>query len=199
MAALRRAPRLSGLPAFRTRSAVQQTSSRAGCGIHPGLHRHAQRPPDDQAVQRTFRQLPRPANPRPQRQRHRRPHRRQPRLRDEPRIERSKTHELLDILIISVAATLAGADGPSDVADFTRQQLAWRRRFVPLENDPPSHDTIGRALSLIKPEQFQIALLDWIASFTETSFTHTSPAGAATPGDGPRFTPIDGKTLRGST
>ena len=85
---------------------------------------------------------------------------------EDPRIERTKSHQLMDILFISVAATIAGADGPSDIADFTRQQLAWCRKFVPLENGAPSHDTIGRVLSLIKPDQFQTAFLDWIASFT---------------------------------
>jgi len=78
----------------------------------------------------------------------------------DPRINRSKRHQLMDILFISVAATLAGADGPSDIADFTREKLAWRRRFVPLEHGVPSHDTIGRVLSLIRPAEFQKAFLD---------------------------------------
>ena len=115
---------------------------------------------------------------------------------EDPRIERTKSHQLMDILFISVAATIAGADGPSDIADFTRQQLAWCRKFVPLENGAPSHDTIGRVLSLIKPDQFQTAFLDWIASFTCQPQETTGPDEAG-PGR-PRFVPIDGKTLRGS-
>ena len=105
----------------------------------------------------------------------------------DPRIARSKAHQLIDILFISVAGTIAGCDGPSDIAEFARTQLAWCRKFVPLENGAPSHDTIGRVLSLIKPLEFQNAFVDWIASF----------ANADDDGE-PRFIPIDGKTLRGS-
>ena len=107
---------------------------------------------------------------------------------EEPRINRTKAHGLMDILFISVAATIAGADGPTDIADFAREKLAWCRKFVQLKNGVPSHDTIGRVLSLIRPDQFQTAFLDWIASF----------ASERSEDSGPRFVPIDGKVLRGS-
>lgn len=107
---------------------------------------------------------------------------------DDPRLERRKAHALVDILFLCVAGTVAGCEGPSDIAEFAREKLAWFRRFVPLLNGVPSHDTIGRVLGLLKPEQFQRAFLDWVASLVD----------AAGEGDGPRFVPIDGKTLRGS-
>lgn len=107
---------------------------------------------------------------------------------DDPRLDRCKAHALVDILFLCVAGTVAGCEGPSDIADFAREKLAWCRRFVPLKNGVPSHDTIGRVIGLLKPEQFQRAFLDWVASFVDT-------AGER---DGPRFVPIDGKTLRGS-
>ncbi len=107
----------------------------------------------------------------------------------DPRMDRSKAHRLIDILFISVAGTIAGCDGPSDIAEFAQAQLAWCRKFVPLKNGVPAHDTIGRVLSLIKPLQFQKAFVDWIASFASDDDRDD---------DGPRFIPIDGKTLRGS-
>ena len=106
---------------------------------------------------------------------------------EDPRIDRSKVHQLIDILFISVAGTIAGCDGPSDIAEFAQTQLSWCRRFVALKNGVPAHDTIGRVLSLIKPPEFQNAFVDWIASFASDSND-----------GGPRFIPIDGKTLRGS-
>ena len=42
---------------------------------------------------------------------------------EEPRLDRQKRHELLDILFISVAGTIAGCDGPSDIASFATTQL----------------------------------------------------------------------------
>ena len=78
--------------------------------------------------------------------------------------------------------------GPTDIAEFARQKLAWCRRFVPLRNGVPSHDTIGRVIALLKPGQFQRAFMDWVLSFT----------AAQDAIDGPQFVSIDGKTLRGS-
>ena len=106
---------------------------------------------------------------------------------EEPRIERTKVHGLIDILFICVAGTIAGCDGPTDIASFAKTQLAWCRKFVELKNGVPSHDTIGRVISLIKPDQFQKAFLDWVAALA-----------ADDKSDGPKFVPIDGKTLRGS-
>ena len=107
---------------------------------------------------------------------------------DDPRIDRSKRHELVDILFVCVAATIAGCDGPTEISEFVSQKLRWFRRFVRLENGVPSHDTIGRVLSLIKPDQFQTAFLDWISSLADVSDDEGQP----------QFVPIDGKTLRGS-
>jgi predicted transposase YbfD/YdcC len=95
---------------------------------------------------------------------------------------------LIDILFLCVAGTVVGCEGPSDIAEFAREKLAWFRRFVPLKNGVPSYDTIGRVIGLLKPEQFQRAFLDWVTSFVDN-------AGQC---DEPRFVPIDGKTLRGS-
>ena len=106
----------------------------------------------------------------------------------EPRIERKRQHALLDILFISVVATLAGAEGPSDIAEFARQKLAWCRRFVPLLNGVPSHDTIGRVIALLKPVEFQRAFLEWLGSWKESAAANGELEHIA----------IDGKTARGS-
>lgn len=107
---------------------------------------------------------------------------------EDPRVAGRKVHGLLDILFLCVAGTLAGCEGPTDIAEFARQKLAWCRRFVPLRNGVPSHDTIGRVIALLKPGQFQRAFMDWVLSFT----------AAQDALEGPQFVSIDGKTLRGS-
>ncbi len=111
---------------------------------------------------------------------------------DDPRINRSRIHELLDILFVCVAGTIAGCDGPSDIEEFAKTQLQWCRKFVRLKNGAPSHDTIGRVISLIKPDQFQKAFLAWITALVEND------GDSADNDQPPRFVPIDGKTLRGS-
>ena len=107
---------------------------------------------------------------------------------DDPRIDRSKRHGLIDVLFISVAATIAGCDGPTEIVDFANQKLSWFRRFVRLKNGVPPHGAVGRVVSLIKPDQFQKAFLDWISSFADDCDDEGQP----------RFVPIDGKTLRGT-
>ena len=107
---------------------------------------------------------------------------------EEPRLDRTKRHELIDVLFICVAGTIAGCDGPTDIASFAKTQLSWCRKFVPLENGAPSHDTIGRVISLLKPDQFQKAFLSWVSTLATGDETK----------EGPILVPIDGKTLRGS-
>jgi predicted transposase YbfD/YdcC len=92
-------------------------------------------------------------------------------------------------LFIAVTGTIAGCEGPSDIAEFAETQLAWCRRFVPLKNGIPAHDTIGRVLALLKPPELQQAIVDWLATLVVEGERDDEQ---------PRFVPIDGKTLRGS-
>lgn len=67
---------------------------------------------------------------------------------EDPRV-RDGDHDLFDVLFLSVCATIAGADGTSDIEDFGQDQLSWIRKFIRLRNGVPSHDTIGRLLLLV--------------------------------------------------
>ena len=107
---------------------------------------------------------------------------------DDPRVAGRTRHSLHTILFIAVTATIAGADGPEDMAKFARRKMDWLEGFVDLNHGVPSHDTIGRVLGLIKPKQFQEAFLSWISSLSNL---HDQD-------DQPIFVPIDGKTMRGS-
>ncbi len=40
---------------------------------------------------------------------------------------RDGDHDLFDVFFLSVCATIAGADGPSDIEDFGHDQLSWIR------------------------------------------------------------------------
>lgn len=101
---------------------------------------------------------------------------------------REGLHEFDDILFLATCATIAGADGPSDIEEFGHHQILWLRRYIRLANGIPSHDTIGRVFELIKPNKFQEAFLNWIHSFRLDE-----------PSNGELTTlAIDGKTERGS-
>ena len=105
----------------------------------------------------------------------------------DPRVVGRCGHRLDTVLFLVVAAVIAGADGPADIEDFGIERQDWLEQFVELPAGIPSHDTIGRILSLIKPAQFQQALILWINQLR-------TDQGIA----GPIIVPIDGKTARGS-
>ena len=102
---------------------------------------------------------------------------------EEPRIERTKEHALLDIIIIAICAVICGADGWVDVEEFGKTKRAWLERFLHLPNGIPSHDTFGRVFARINPEQFQHSFLLWVQAIHHL---HTD------------LIAIDGKTHRGS-
>jgi hypothetical protein len=45
-------------------------------------------------------------------------------------------------------------------------QYEWLKKILELPNGIPSHDTIARVFSRLKPEQFQKGFLSWIQSIS---------------------------------
>ena len=102
----------------------------------------------------------------------------------DPRIERCRQHELLDIVFLSVCAVLSGADGWEAIEEFGEAKLAWLRRYVPFTNGIPRHDTIARVMSRLDPEALQRSFIGWMQAVVQVT------AG--------EVIAIDGKTLRRS-
>jgi len=102
----------------------------------------------------------------------------------DPRMERTKRHALLDIIILAVCATLGNADGWADIERFGNAKLDFFRSFLELPNGIPSHDTFGRVFSLLDPAELLACLQAWLDALSATV------AG--------EVVAIDGKTLRGS-
>ena len=61
---------------------------------------------------------------------------------EDPRVDRNKKHELIDVIVLCVCAVVSGAEGWSDIEEFGRTKLEWLRRYVPLANGIPVDDTI---------------------------------------------------------
>lgn len=103
---------------------------------------------------------------------------------EDPRVERTRRHELLDIIVIAVCAVICGADDWVDVEAWGNAKLDWLRNYLPLPNGIPSHDTFGDVFVRLKPEQFESSFLRWVQAVM----------GAT----GGKVVAIDGKTLRRS-
>ena len=97
------------------------------------------------------------------------------------RIDRRKKFPLFEILMVAVCAMVAGAKGPTDFERFGRAKFKFLRKFLPLRNGIPSHDTFRRVLGKIDPKRFNAALVEWLKSVTDVT------------GD---IISIDGKLLR---
>jgi len=102
----------------------------------------------------------------------------------DPRRQHQKFHSLIDILVISVCATICGAEHWTEIEEFGKAKQEWFAQFLQLENGVRSHDTIGRVFSLLDSDQLKMSFLDWIQSAVNLS-------------DG-SLVNIDGKNLRGS-
>jgi predicted transposase YbfD/YdcC len=102
----------------------------------------------------------------------------------DPRVARARRHNLLDILVLAVCATLGNANGWADVERFATAKLDFFQTFLDLPHGIPSHDTFGRVFARLDP----VALLDCLRRWLDA-------LGAAVAGE---VVAIDGKTLRGS-
>src|ERR1700676_4917763 len=102
----------------------------------------------------------------------------------DPRVERTRKHPLINIVFIAVCGVLSGANSFSAIHEFGCDRRNWFARYLDLSNGIPSDDTFGRVLARLDPGAFEKCLLCWIQAVHEVT--------------GNRLIPIDGKTLRGS-
>ena len=80
----------------------------------------------------------------------------------DPRRATSVKHSLENILFISMAAVIGGADGWNEVEEFGRTKEPFFRSQCPDLEGIPSHDTFNRVFSLIAPEVFEEAFRGWM-------------------------------------
>src|ERR1051326_8095899 len=81
---------------------------------------------------------------------------------DDPRVERTRLHRLIDILVIVSCAVICGAESWDDIAEFGEVKRDWFATFLELPNGIPSHDTFNRGFAALNPEQFRQAFLNWM-------------------------------------
>jgi predicted transposase YbfD/YdcC len=104
-------------------------------------------------------------------------------LRD-PRAEHSIEHLLLDIIVITLCATICGANDWEAVAEYGRTKYEWLKTFLALPKGIPSHDTFGRLFARLNPEQLQSCFIKWMQAVHQVS--------------NGELLNVDGKTLRGA-
>ena len=103
---------------------------------------------------------------------------------EDPRIERTKKHPLLDILVIALCTLLSGGEGFQDMELFGKSKRAWLQTFLALPHGIPSHDTFGRVFARLHPQRFQECFLAWTQAVAQLT------QGA--------LISLDGKTVKAS-
>lgn len=103
---------------------------------------------------------------------------------EDPRLDRQKLHQLLDIIAIAICAVICGAETWVDIANFGKAREAWFKKFLELPNGIPSHDTFGRVFSLLNAAAFEACFFEWVQAVNQVT--------------GGQVIAIDGKELRHS-
>jgi len=103
---------------------------------------------------------------------------------EDPRVEWSIQHKLIDIITIAICAVICGADTWVDIEAYGLAKSQWLKQFLELPNGIPSHDTFARVFARLDPEQFQQSFLSWVKSISNLTQAEVIA--------------IDGKTLRHS-
>ena len=103
----------------------------------------------------------------------------------DPRIERKKQHDLMDIFVIAICASICGAETWTEMEDFGHSKKQWFEKILNLKNGIPLHDTFRRFFILVNPEEFSRAFYSWVCAVNKTLMKNDQIC-------------IDGKALRGS-
>lgn len=92
-------------------------------------------------------------------------------------------YPLNEILLLCLAAVLAGAETICDIARFGEKKIGFLRRFLPFAHGTPAHDHLGDILAALDADAFQRCFVAWVAARIGVAASAIA---------------IDGKTLRRS-
>ena len=108
---------------------------------------------------------------------------------DDPRTPINILHPVENIIAISIAAIIAGAEGPKSMARWADEQKDWLATWLLLPlGKTPSLDCIRTFFSRVDPVAFQSCFFHWLNGFLPEDVRS----------DDPQVMAIDGKTLRHS-
>src|SRR3954452_7779570 len=109
---------------------------------------------------------------------------------EDPRSTVNRRHPLVRVVVIAVLAVLAGASGPTAIAEWAATKEEFLIEALDLPNGVPRKDVFRRVLMALKPATFQACYVNWLNSLR-------ARAAAASGVERPVL-PVDGKTARRS-
>ena len=106
---------------------------------------------------------------------------------DDPRKSNATKHDLIEMLVIALLATLAGKSSCSSFARYAKVNCEFLKGFLELRGGPPSHDAFSDLSDALDPEQMAAALMEFAKMLL-----------AALPSGPADQVAIDGKVLKGA-
>ena len=85
----------------------------------------------------------------------------------DPRLNRTRDHDLIDVLVIAICTLLCAGETFNDMEDFGHAKHDWFKTFLRLRNGIPSHDTFNRVLAALDPKAFLDCFLRWTQSLRQ--------------------------------
>ena len=102
----------------------------------------------------------------------------------DPRVERTRAHQLLDIIVIALFAVLSGANSWVAIETYGNAKRSWLESFLALPNGIPSHDTFARVFARLDPDAFEASFQQWVNALVSALEV--------------QLIAIDGKSVKGS-
>jgi len=88
---------------------------------------------------------------------------------EDPRSTVNQLHPLVSVVVVSLMAVLAGANGPTAIARWALLKQDLLLRLLPLPNGIPRKDVYRRVLAAFKPAAFQACFANWLKSLREAA------------------------------
>lgn len=103
---------------------------------------------------------------------------------DDPRVVPRCKHPLVTVIVMALAAVVAGCNGWEAIEDFCEDRKDWFAQFLAMPHGVPDATTFLRVFRVLRPDAFFACVTAWVQTLAQ-------------PLDG-QVVAFDGKTLRGA-